>query len=61
MPGGPVPALLASATVVWLLAHSTLLEAISMAAFVALAIFYYVVRRGSRRDVRAGPAVASEV
>jgi amino acid transporter len=61
MPGGPVPALLASATVVWLLAHSTLREAIAMAAFVALAILYYVVRRGSRRDVRTGPVIASEV
>jgi amino acid transporter len=61
MPGGPVPALLASATVVWLLAHSTLREATAMAAFVALAILYYVVRRGSRRDVHTKPAMASEV
>jgi amino acid transporter len=60
MPGGPVPALLASATVIWLLAHSTLREAIAMASFVALAILYYVLRRGFRGDARTGPAVASE-
>lgn len=51
MPGGPVPALLASATVVWLLAHSTAREAIAMAALLGAAMVYYVVRRGSRRTV----------
>jgi amino acid transporter len=61
MPGGPVPALLASATVVLLVANSSLREATAMAAFVALAILYYVVRRGSRRDVHTKPAMASEV
>ena len=61
MPGGPLPALLASATVVWLLAHSTGREAISMASFVALAILYYALRRGLRRRARTGPAVATEL
>ena len=57
MPGGPLPALLASATVVWLLAHSTLREAIAMASFIALAMAYYVIRRGSRRDLPTEPVV----
>lgn len=61
MPGGPLPALLACATVLWLLAHSTLREAMAMALFIALAMLYYAIRRGSRRGVRGGPAVATEV
>jgi len=60
MPGGPLPALLASATVVWLLAHSTLREAIAMASFIALAILYYAIRRGSRRDMRTEPVVITK-
>jgi amino acid transporter len=61
MPGGPLPALLASATVIWLLAHSTLREAVAMASFIALAILYYIIRRGSRRDVRTEPVVITKV
>jgi amino acid transporter len=61
MPGGPLPALLASATVVWLLAHSTLREAMAMASFIAVAMLYYALRRGARGSMRSGKAVASEV
>jgi amino acid transporter len=61
MPGGPLPALLASATVIWLLAHSTLHEAVAMASFVALAVLYYVIRRGSRRDLRTEPVAVPKV
>ncbi len=61
MPGGPLPALLASATVVWLLAHSTRREATAMASFVAVAILYYVLRRGFRRAAPTGSAVATEL
>lgn len=44
-PGGPTVALLAAAAVVWLLAHSTLQEALSMAALIAAAALYYAIRR----------------
>jgi len=44
-PGGPTVALLASAVVVWVLAHSTRRETLAMAAAIALSILYYVIRR----------------
>jgi amino acid transporter len=60
MPGGPLSALLASATVIWLLAHSTPREALAMASLIAAAILYYGVRRRSRRGVSSGAAVTTE-
>lgn len=45
MPGGPTVALLASATVIWLLAHSTRRETIAMASLIAVSILYYGIRR----------------
>lgn len=45
MPGGPTVALLAVATVIWLLAHSTAREAIAMGSLIAISIVYYGVRR----------------
>lgn len=44
-PGGPTVALLASAVVFWVLAHSTRKEFLAMAALVAVSVLYYAVRR----------------
>ncbi len=44
-PGGPTVGLLASATVIWVLAQSTRREAVAMAAVIALSVLYYFVRR----------------
>jgi amino acid transporter len=44
-PGGPLVPLLGSATVLWLLAHSTRAEAGAMALLLGAAVLYYVVRR----------------
>jgi amino acid transporter len=44
-PGGPTVALLASVVVLWVLAHSTRKEVLSMAALVTLSVLYYAVRR----------------
>ena len=56
MPGGPVVALLASATVVWLLAHSTWRETTAIASLITIAIVYY----GFRRYLGMRPAVLPE-
>ena len=45
LPGGPVVPLLASATVLWLLAHSTRTESAAVALLLALASVWYVVAR----------------
>jgi amino acid transporter len=50
-PGGPTVALLASAVVVWVLAHSTRREAIGMAALIGLAVIFYLVRQAVVRNV----------
>jgi basic amino acid/polyamine antiporter, APA family len=52
-PGGPTVALLASAVVVWVLAHSTRKETLGMAALVAGSVVYYLIRR--RTAVRSEP------
>lgn len=44
-PGGPTVALLASGVVLWLVAHSTRRESLAMAAVIALAALYYLIRR----------------
>jgi basic amino acid/polyamine antiporter, APA family len=44
-PGGPVVPLLGAATVMWLLAHSTLAEAGAIVAMLVCAAAYYLVRR----------------
>ncbi len=43
-PGGPTVALLASAVVLWVLAHSTLHEVLYMSAVLAGSVLYYLVR-----------------
>ncbi|HQR18992.1 MAG TPA: hypothetical protein PK948_11495, partial [Gemmatimonadales bacterium] len=52
-PGGPTVALLASAVVIWVLAHSTRKETVGMAALIAAAIAYFLLHR---RFVRRGGA-----
>ncbi len=54
-PGGPVVGLLASAVVLWVLAHSTQKETLSMAALIAAAIAYFLLHR---RFMRRGGAHA---
>ena len=44
-PGGPTVALLASAVVLWVLAHSTQRETLGMAVLIAVSISYYLIRR----------------
>jgi APA family basic amino acid/polyamine antiporter len=51
-PGGPTVAVLASAVVIWVLAHSTRKETLSMAALMAASVVYYVIRR--RTVIRSG-------
>jgi APA family basic amino acid/polyamine antiporter len=46
-PGGPTVALLASAVVLWVLAHSTRKEVLAMAALVAVSVLYYFLRRNA--------------
>jgi len=46
-PGGPTVALLASVVVLWVLAHSSRKETLSMAALMAAAVVYYLIRRRS--------------
>jgi len=53
-PGGPTVALLASATVVWVLAQSTRREVVAIAILVGASTLYYMIRR----QVVAVPAVA---
>ena len=55
LPGGPVVPLLAAATVLWLLAHSTRAEAAAVALLLAAASLWYVVAR------RIGTARAGRV
>jgi len=52
-PGGPTVALLASAVVLWVLAHSTQTETLAMAGVIALASFVYLIRR--RTPARRSP------
>ncbi|HET9294805.1 MAG TPA: APC family permease [Gemmatimonadales bacterium] len=44
-PGGPLVGLLASAVVLWVLAHSTVKETVSMAALIGISVTYYLIRR----------------
>ena len=48
-PGGPTVALLASAVVIWVIAHSTRREAVAMAAVIVFSSLYYFVRSRARR------------
>ncbi len=57
LPGGPTVPLLAVATVCWLLAQSTRTEALGMAALLAVATLYYVVRRRAVVPLAPTPAV----
>lgn len=52
-PGGPLVGILASAVVIWVLAHSTRKEALSMAALIAAAVVYFLLYR---RFVQGGTA-----
>jgi amino acid transporter len=52
-PGGPTVALLASAVVLWVLAHSTRTETLGMAGLIAVSLVYYVVRDRTRRPPSA--------
>jgi hypothetical protein len=48
-------AVLASAVVLWVLAHSTRKETLSMAALMAASVVYYLIRRRSApRSARHG-------
>jgi basic amino acid/polyamine antiporter, APA family len=53
-PGGPLVGLLASAVVLWVLAHSTVNETVSMAALIGISVTYYLIRRrfAPRREAR---------
>jgi len=53
-PGGPAVALLASAVVLWVLAHSTRQETLGMAALLALSTLYYLLRKRTARPSSAG-------
>jgi basic amino acid/polyamine antiporter, APA family len=52
-PGGPLVGLLASAVVMWVLAHSTRKETLSMAALITAAVVYFLLHR---RFVHGGTA-----
>jgi basic amino acid/polyamine antiporter, APA family len=52
-PGGPIVPVLASATVLWLLAHSTRAEAGAMTLLLAATTLYYYLARGRRPVVEA--------
>ena len=57
LPGGPLVPVLAVATVCWLLAQSTRTEALGMAAVLAVATLYYVMRRRAAVPLAPAPAV----
>ena len=58
MPGGPIVALVASTTVIWLLAQSTRRETIAMASLIVIALLYY---RARTSRVRSRPVAAADV
>jgi amino acid transporter len=56
-PGGPLVPVLGAATVTWLLAHSTRVEAIALAATVGVAAAYFLARRQALRGRQAAGRV----
>ncbi len=56
-PGGPLVPVLGAATVAWLLAHSTRVEAMALAVTVGAAAAYFLVRRQVLRGRQAAGRV----